>query len=319
MLTLILRQAALRAVVAVPTLIVVTCCTYVMLFSIGDPAAVVAGESATPEQVAQVRQSLGLDRSVVAQYLDWLAHAVRGDFGESLHHRGDVLGLVGQYLPATLLLSFLALAVAVLASVLMGSAVGARPGGLVDRGLGAVAVLGIAVPNFLVGYVLILVFSLWFGWFPSGGYRTPAEAGLLTTFRFLVLPSASLALGLMCVQTRTFRASLIKEYEADYVRTARMKGVSPSGVFFRHVARNASAPWVTVIGLEIGVLITGALLVESVFSIPGIGTLTLEAVQGQDFPVVQALVTLFALVILAVNLVTDLIALWLNPASRGLS
>ncbi|MGI5158961.1 ABC transporter permease [Microbispora sp. CA-102843] len=319
MFTLILRQAALRVLAAVPTLIVVTACTYVMLFAIGDPAAVVAGESATPEQVAQVRYSLGLDRPVMTQYLDWLGNAVRGDFGESLHSRGAVLGLIGQYLPPTLLLSFLALTVAVLASVLMGSAVGSRPGGLVDRGLGAVAVLGIAVPNFLVGYVLILVFSLWFRWFPAGGYRDPAEVGWGTALQFLALPAASLALGLMCVQMRTFRASLIKEYEGDYVRTARMKGVSPGGVFFRHVARNASAPWVTVIGLEVGVLITGALLVESVFAIPGIGTLTLEAVQGQDFPVVQALVALCALVILAANLITDLIALWLNPASRGLS
>ncbi|MFI0352616.1 ABC transporter permease [Actinomadura sp. 9N407] len=317
--TLIVTLVARRLLAAVPILAAVTFATYVMLFSIGDPASVVAGESATPEQVERVRNELGLDRPMVAQYLSWLGGALGGDLGASLHHRGSVTDLILENLPPTLLLSLLAMVIAVVASVLMGSAIGIRPGGPLDRGLRGVAVLGIAVPNFLVGLVLILVFAVWLPWFPSGGYRSPSEVGLGNALSYLLLPALALALSLMCQQMRTFRASLVKEYGAAYVGTVRMKGVSQRGVFFRHVSRNASAPLVTVIGLEVGVLITGALLVEVVFAIPGIGTLTLDAVRGQDFPVVQALVALFALVVLGANLVADLVASWLNPEARSRS
>ncbi|TDB91425.1 ABC transporter permease [Actinomadura sp. KC216] len=319
MAVLIVKLVARRLLAAVPILIVVTFGTYLMLFSIGDPASVVAGESASRQQVEQVRQELGLDRPLVAQYLSWLGDAARGDLGESLHHRGSVTALIGENLAPTLLLSLLAMVIAVVTSVLMGSAISLRPGGLVDRVLRGVAVLGIAVPNFLVGLMLILVFAVWLPWLPAGGYRSPSEVGLGEALWYLLLPALALALSLMCQQLRTFRASLVKEYGADYVGTARMKGVSRRGIFFRHVSRNASAPLVTVIGLEVGVLITGALLVEVVFAIPGIGTLTLDAVRGQDFPVVQALVALFALVVLGANLVADLVASWLNPEARSRS
>ena len=141
--------------------------------------------------------------------------------------------------------------------------------------------------------------------------------GLLNTLNYLLLPAVALALSLMCVQTRTLRASLRNQYGLDYIRTARMKGATEGQVFMRHAARNASAPLVTVIGLEVGVLITGALLVEVVFAVPGVGTLTIESVRSQDFPVVQALVTLFGAVVLLANLVADLVALWLNPLSRS--
>ncbi|TYB44105.1 ABC transporter permease [Actinomadura chibensis] len=317
--TLIVKLVARRLLAAVPILVVVTFATYAMLFSIGDPASVVAGESASAQQVEQVRHELGLDRPLPAQYLSWLGHAVRGDLGESLHHRGAVTALISENLAPTLLLSLLAMVIAVAAAVLMGAAIGMRPGGPLDRGLRAVAFLGIAVPNFLVGLVLILVFAVWLPWFPAGGYRSPSEVGLGDALWYLLLPALALALSLMCQQMRTFRASLVKEYGAAYVGTALMKGVSRRGVFFRHVSRNASAPLVTVIGLEVGVLITGALLVEVVFAIPGIGTLTLDAVRGQDFPVVQALVALFALVVLGANLVADLVASWLNPEARSRS
>ncbi|OLT27332.1 hypothetical protein BJF79_01660 [Actinomadura sp. CNU-125] len=319
MAALIVKLVIRRLLAAVPILLVVTFATYAMLFSIGDPASVVAGESATPAQVEQVREDLGLDRPLVVQYLAWLGDAVGGDLGESLHHRGSVTDLIWENLTPTLLLSLLAMVIAVVAALLMGSAIGMRPGGLLDRGLRGIAVLGIAVPNFLVGLLLILVFAVWLPWFPSGGYRSPSEVGLGNALWYLLLPALALALSLMCQQMRTFRTSLAKEYGAGYVDTARMKGVSRRGVFFRHVSRNASAPLVTVIGLEVGVLITGALLVEVVFAIPGIGTLTLDAVRGQDFPVVQALVALFAMVVIGANLVADLVASWLNPEARSRS
>ncbi|GAA3724736.1 peptide/nickel transport system permease protein [Spinactinospora alkalitolerans] len=314
---LILRKIGLRALSAIPILLAVTFGTYVMLFAIGDPASVVAGEGATPEQVEEVRQRLGLDRPIVLQYLAWLGNVLQGNLGESLHHKGAVTALLAQHMPPTLLLSLLALLLATVSAVAMGTAVGMRPDGLVDRGLRGLSLLGIAVPNFLVGLLLVLAFAIWLPWFPAGGYRTPAEVGVGPMLSYLVLPAIALGISLMCQQMRTFRASLVREYRADYVRTARMKGASERSVFFGHVSRNASGPLVTVIGLEIGVLITGALLVEAVFAIPGIGTLTLESVRGQDFPVVQGLVALFAAVVMAANLVADLVVLWLDPAARA--
>lgn len=317
MALLIFRQVAGRLLVAVPMLLAVTFGTFALLYSIGDPAAAIAGESASREQIETIREQHGLDRPIVVQYAAWLGSVLRGDLGVSMQNRGEVGHLVGQYLPPTLLLSALAMGMAVLSALVMGSIVGRRPDGWIDKAMQSFSLLGIAVPNFLVGLALILVFAIWLPLFPAGGYRPPEQVGLLGTLHYLFLPAAALALSLMCLQTRTFRASLIAEYRADYVRTARMKGAPERQVFFRHVGRNASAPLVTVIGLEVGVLITGALLVEVVFAVPGVGTLTIDSVRGQDFPVVQALVTLFGAVVLLANLVADLVALWLNPASRS--
>lgn len=312
-----LKTALMRLLAAVPIVLAVTFLTFLMLYSIGDPASVVAGESASPEQVEQVREDLGFDRPLLAQYGSWLAQAVQGDMGSSLHHKGPVASLLAQSMPPTLMLAGLAMTIAVAVTLLVGTMFGLRPGGLFDRLLRGFSLLGLAIPNFLVGLLLILVFAIWLGWLPSGGYRTVAEVGPAGTLRYLVLPAVSLALGLMCLQVRTFRASLVSEYQADYVRTAQMKGASRSATFFSHVARNAAGPWVTVIGLEVGILITGALLVESVFAIPGVGTLTLESVRGQDFPVVQGLVAVFAVVVISANLVADLVVMALNPAARA--
>ncbi|WP_235737661.1 ABC transporter permease [Nocardioides alcanivorans] len=317
MALLILRQLLGRLAVAVPMLLAVTFGAFMLLYEIGDPAAAMAGEGASREQIEEIRKDNGLDRPIITQYLSWLGHVLQGDLGQSMQHRGDVQALVSQYLPPTLLLSALAMGIAVVAALVAGSLAGMRPDGWLDKALQGVSLLGIAVPNFLVGLILILVFAIWWPLFPAGGYRTPEEVGLFGTLEYLVLPAVALALSLMCLQTRTLRASLRNEYKTDYIRTARMKGASEGQIFLRHAARNASAPLVTVIGLEVGVLITGALLVEVVFAVPGIGTLTIESVRGQDFPVVQALVALFGAVVLLANLLADLVALWLNPLSRS--
>lgn len=316
MTALILRQVLGRLLIAVPMLLAVTFGTFVMLYSIGDPAAAIAGDGASAEDIATIREARGFDRPIPVQYADWLGQIVRGDLGESIQNRGTVAHLVSQHLPPTLLLSAMAMGIAIAAALVAGAVVGMRPGGLFDRAMQGISLLGIAIPNFLLGLGLILVFAIWIPVFPAGGYRPPSEVGLATTLQYLVLPSLALALSLMCLQTRTYRASLISEYRADYVRTARMKGVPDWRVFLRHAGRNASAPLATVIGLEVGVLITGALLVEVVFAVPGIGTLTIDAVRGQDFPVVQALVALFAAVVLVANMIADLVALWLNPSAR---
>jgi peptide/nickel transport system permease protein len=210
-----------------------------------------------------------------------------------------------------------ALLVSVLLSLTMGVMVGLRPNGWLDRILRGVAMLGIAIPNFLLGLVLMLVFAVWLQWLPAGGYRSWAESGT-DMLRYLALPVGALAVALICQQMRTLRASLLKEYQADYVRSARMKNLSETEIFFKHVLRNASAPLVTVIGLEVGALVTGSILVESVFAVPGVGTLMVESVHGQDFAVVQALVLLAAVVVLLANLAADVVALWLNPTARSI-
>ncbi|WP_122816091.1 ABC transporter permease [Nocardioides pantholopis] len=317
MTMLVLRQLAGRVLVAVPLLLAVTFGTFLLLFAVGDPASAMAGDSATAEEIEQIRVDNGFDRPAVVQYADWLGQVLRGDLGESIQNRGTVSHLVGQHLPPTLQLSAMAMGIAIVVTLVAGVAIGLRPGGWLDRITQGISLLGLAVPNFLVGLALILVFTIWIPLFPSGGYREASEVGLVASLEYLVLPALALALSLMCLQTRTFRASLLTEYRQDYVRTARMKGVPERRVFLRHVARNAAAPLVTVIGLEVGVLITGALLVEVVFAVPGIGSLTIDSVRGQDFPVVQTLVALFGAIILFANLLADLVALWLNPVSRS--
>ncbi len=317
MTLLILRHLTTRVLIAIPLLLAVTLGTFLMLYSIGDPAAALAGEGATNAQIQEIRVAYGLDKPVLQQYATWLGNTLSGDLGSSMANKGSVSELVGDYLPPTLMLSAYAMLIATVTAVIMGSVVGSRPGGITDKIMQGISLLGVAIPNFLLALLLILIFAIQFQFLPPGGYRTPESVGLAETLKYLTLPALSLALSLMCLQTRTFRASLIEQYRSDYVRTARMKGAQAGTIFFRHVARNAAAPLVTVIGLEVGVLITGALLVEVVFAVPGVGTLTIESVRGQDFPVVQALVALFGAVVLGANLIADLVALWLNPVARS--
>lgn len=315
MTAILLRQVAARLVVAIPTLLVVTLFTYAMLFQVGDPAASIAGDNATAEQIAQIRHSLGLDRPFLTQYGDWLSHALHGDLGQSLHHEGSTTYLLSRYLPPTLWLVGGAMLLSIVCSLIMGMISGLRPNGIVDRGFRLISMLGIAVPNFLLGLVLVLIFAVQAQALPAAGYR-PFSEGAGQAIQYLILPVIALALALICQQARTLRAAVLKEYQADYVRTARMKNLSESAIFFRHVLRNALAPLVTVIGLEVGALVTGAVLVEAVFAIPGIGTLAIQSVRGQDFAVVQALIALAALVVIGANLLADLVATWLNPVSR---
>ncbi|MGW5383592.1 ABC transporter permease [Nocardia sp. NPDC003963] len=316
MLLLSIRRIVSRVLISIPLLFAVTFGTFVLLYSIGDPAAALAGDTATPEQIAELRTQLGLDEPLLVQYGKWLSGFLGGDLGTSMQNRGEVSGLVGEHLPPTLLMAAMAMGIAVLMTLVIGSAVGVRPNGWLDRTMQGISLLGVAIPNFLLGLGLILVFAIWVPVLPAGGFQPVSQAGLLGTLRFLILPALALALSLMALQTRTFRSAVVTEYNADYVRTARMKGAGPTRIFFRHIARNASAPLVTVIGLEVGVLITGALMVEVVFAVPGVGTLMIDSVRGQDFPVVQAMVALFGAVVLAANLVADLVVLWLDPASR---
>lgn len=315
MKSILLRQAAYRIAVAIPILFAVTLFTFYMMFKLGDPASAVAGDSATPERLAQIRSQMGFDRPILVQYFDWLGSALTGDFGDSLQEKVPTMSMLADYLPPTILLVGGAMVVSLVLTVIFGVAIGIRPGGWADRASRAFAALGMAVPNFLLGLILVVIFSVQLHLLPSGGYRLLGD-GLGVAAKYMILPVVALSVGLVCQQLRTFRASLLKEYRSDYVRTARMKNLSERRIFFTHVLRNAAAPLVTVIGIEIGALVTGAILVEAVFAIQGIGTLTIESVRVQDFAVVQALVAVTALVVIGANFVADMIATWLNPAGR---
>ncbi|ROZ45657.1 ABC transporter permease [Rhodococcus sp. WS3] len=313
---LLLRKVVTRSLIAVPILLVVTLFTYVMMFQVGDPASAIAGDTATPEQIAAIRSDLGLDRPVLTQYFSWLGNALQGDLGASLHQKGTTTSLLADYLPPTVLLVGSAMSISVLCSVIMGLVIGLRPDGWLDRVFRAIAMVGMAIPNFLLGLILVLVFSVWLKIFPAAGYRMLGD-GVGQAVKYLALPVLALSLALICQQVRTFRASLLKEYEADYVRTARMKNLSEPAIFFKHVVRNAAAPLITVIGIEIGALVTGAILVEAVFAIQGVGTLTISSINSQDFAIVQALVAITALVVIGANLIADVISTWLNPVGEA--
>ncbi len=212
MTLLILRHVTTRVLIAIPLLLAVTLGTFLMLYSIGDPAAALAGEGATNAQIQEIRVAYGLDKPVLQQYATWLGNTLSGDLGSSMANKGSVSELVGDYLPPTLMLSAYAMLIATVTAVIMGSVVGSRPGGITDKIMQGISLLGVAIPNFLLALLLILIFAIQFQFLPPGGYRTPESVGLAETLKYLTLPALSLALSLMCLQTRTFRASLIEQY-----------------------------------------------------------------------------------------------------------
>lgn len=312
----ILRAILTRLAFAVPALLVVTFLTFALLTTLGDPAAAVAGDSATPEQLAIVREQLGLDRPLIVQYISWLGDALQGNFGLSFQGGVPVSDLLSLTLPVTLWLSLFAMVFALAFSLFAGFVAGLKPGSFLDRALTGFSILGMAIPNFIVGLILVLFFSVWLGWLPGFGYVPPQES-VGEWIRHLILPASALALGLLAQQLRTLRASIIKESGADYVRTARAKGLSEGGVVVKHVTRNSLLPLVAVVGLQVGRIVSGAIFVETVFSLPGVGNLTVNAVLTQDYPVVLALVMVFGAVILIANLVVDLLTEVISPITRS--
>lgn len=304
-----------RLVTAVPTLLIVTFLTYVLLYSLGDVVAVIAGENATLEERETIARELGLDRSVFVQYLSWLGHAVRGDLGVSFQSKGSTSDMIALYLPPTIWLSVLALLWSTVLALLIGYISARFPDSALDRALVSLTVIGMAIPNFLLGLILVLVLSLWLPLLPAGGYAPPGDS-LGAWFSHLLLPSVALALALLCQQARTLRASMRREIGEDYVRTARAKGLGPGSVIVKHVTRNALLPMVTVVGLQLRQVITGAILIEGIFGIAGIGMLTVKSVVTRDYPVVMGLVLLFAGIVIIANLIVDVSYDWLSPIAR---
>ena len=305
-----------RLLSLVPVLLVVAVVVFMLLRWVpGDPAAVIAGESATAEQVIALRQRMGLDQPVTHQFALWLGQVLRGDFGESYFFRKPVLELIVQRMEPTLALGAFALLLAVVVAVPMGVVAAFSQGSWVDRGVMAASVLGFSTPVFVVGYALMYLFAVELEWLPVQGYARLSE-GLGPFLERLVLPGVTLALVYVALVARITRASVLEVLGEDHVRTARAKGLTEREVLVHHALRNAAVPVLTVIGIGLAVLIGGAVVTESVFAIPGLGRLTVEAVLSRDFPVIQALILLFSVGYVLVNLLIDIGYAFLDPRIR---
>ena len=308
---------ARRLAVLVPTLLVVS----VLIFSLqqllpGDPALALAGEEHDPAVVAAIRARYHLDRPLVVQYGIWLGKVLRGDFGESLRNRIPVAELVASKLPVTVELALCSMAIALLIGLPAGIVSAARKGTPIDVAANLVALSGLSVPHFWLGIMLILLFAVRLGWLPASGYVPPWESlprNLLT----ILLPSFVLGTGVAGVMMRHTRSAMLETLSADYVRTARAKGVSERLVVLKHALRNALIPVITLGAIEFGRLLSGAVLTEQIFAIPGFGKLLVDGVFNRDYAVVQAVVLVSASLYLLLNLLADILYFVVNPRLRG--
>jgi peptide/nickel transport system permease protein len=310
------QYVARRLLATIPVMAVVATFVFLLLrLTTGDPAAIIAGDNATSQDVAAIRTRLGLDRPLPQQFAIWLGNVARGDLGESFFFKRKVTDLIVSRIEPTLSLAVCTIVLAVAIAVPLGVLAAWRQGSWVDRGVMALSVLGFSVPVFVIGYCLIYVFAIQFGWLPVQGYQ-PLADGFGGFIERLVLPSFTLSVIYVALIARITRTSVLEVMNADYVRTARAKGLADLAVLMRHVLRNAAVPIVTVIGLGIALLIGGVVVTESVYSIPGLGRLTVDAVLARDYPTVQAVVLLFSMVYVLINLLVDLTYTFLDPRIR---
>jgi peptide/nickel transport system permease protein len=305
-----------RLLATLPVMAVVAVFVFSMLrLTPGDPAAIIAGAAATSQDIVLIRQKLGLDRPIVAQFFIWLGRVLSGDFGESFFYKKQVAELIADRVGPTLSLATLTMALSILISVPLGVIAAYRQGTWLDRIVMGFSVLGFSVPVFVIGYVLIYVFSIKLNWLPVQGYQ-PLSEDLGGFVQRLILPSLALSVIYIALIARITRTSVLEVLGEDYIRTARAKGLTNRVVLMRHALRNAAVPIVTVIGLGIALLIGGVVVTESVFSIPGLGRLTVDAVLARDYPTVQAVILLFSLTYVLINLLVDVAYPLLDPRIR---
>jgi len=298
------------------TLLIVSFIIFLVMQAVpGDPAEIILGMSAQPDTLAALRSQLGLDQSLLQRYLNWLLGLLQGDLGDSYTYSTSVAQLIGERLKVTLPLTGLAVFLSVLISLPLGVTAAAKPNGIIDSFASLFSQMGIAVPNFWIGLLLILGISLTFGWFPAGGF--PGwEAGLWSALNALILPAVALAIPQAAVLTRVTRAAVIEITGEDFVRTARAKGATPNYVLWHHVMPNALIPIVTMLGMQISILIAGAILVENVFNLPGMGKLAYQALAQRDLIVIQDVVLFFAAIVIIINFFVDALYTVLDPRLR---
>jgi peptide/nickel transport system permease protein len=286
-----------------------------LYISPGDPAAVIAGDIATDEDIARIRAKLGLDQPYFVRFGTWLWALAHGDLGVSIFTNLPVSQLIGQRLEPTAALTLCTLIVTVLTAVPIGVIAAWRVGTWVDRVVMGFSVLGFSVPVFVFAYLLMLVFSIELEWLPVQGYVSITE-GFWPFLRHMILPSVALGTVYMALIARITRASMLEVLSQDYIRTAQAKGLASRDVLMRHALKNAAVPIVTVIGIGIALLISGVVVTETVFAIPGIGRLTVDAILRRDYPIIQAVTLLFSAVYVLINLAVDLSYTLLDPRIR---
>jgi len=281
----------------------------------GDPAAIIAGDQATPDDVERIRASLGLDRPFLVRFFGWLLDVLSGDLGKSIFTNLPVTHMIAQRVQPTLSLMVLTLILALSVAIPAGVVAAWKQGSLIDRAVMMMAVMGFSVPVFVVGYVLAYIFALVLDWLPVQGY-TPLEQGLVPWVRNLILPAVALGAVYIALIARITRATMLEVLSQDYIRTAKAKGLGQRGILFLHALKNAAVPIVTIVGIGFAALIGGAVVTESVFAIPGLGRLTVDAILRRDYPVIQGVVLLFSFVYVAVNLLVDLLYTLFDPRIR---
>jgi len=301
---------------ALPTLVLVSLITFGLMRLIpGDPAVVIAGISATPADVAQIRNELGLDQPLLTQLWRWYAGLLHGDLGRSLLLGSDVTGAVLGRLPVTLILSGYALVLTLLIGIGGGVLAALRQNTVVDQAAMLGAMLGISMPSFFFGPLLVLLFAVHLGWLPTSGWVSP-WVDPWGWFRAATLPAVSLALLQVGLLARITRSSMLEVLRQDYVRTARAKGLSPLAVVGKHALANAMVPITTVVGIAVSLLVSGSVVIEAIFSVPGLGQLLTQAVLNRDYPLVQGGLLLLTVVLVGVNILVDVLYAALDPRVR---
>ncbi len=305
-----------RVLATIPVMAIVALFVFSLLYiAPGDPAAVIAGDQATPADVERIRASLGLDRPFLVRFGEWVWNILNGDMGVSIFTNLPVTTMIKQRIEPTLSLMILTLCLAITIAVPMGVIAAWKQGTWIDRAVMGFAVLGFSVPVFVVGYVLAYVFALELDWLPVQGY-TAFSNGFFPWLENLILPAIALGGVYIALIARITRATMLEVLQQDYIRTARAKGAGQTNILFLHALKNAAVPIVTVIGIGIALLIGGAVVTESVFAIPGLGRLTVDAILRRDYPVIQGVVLLFSFIYVLVNLLIDLLYTLFDPRIR---
>ena len=312
MLSYIIR----RLLGVIPVMLVVGIFVFSLLhLAPGDPAAIIAGDNATEANVARIRANLGLDRPLLEQFASWGWATVRGDLGVSMFSNIAVTTLVEQRIGPTVSLAATTMLVAISIAITLGILAAWKAGSLLDRAVMGLAVAGFSVPVFVVGYILVYFFALQWHWLPVQGY-VPLSEGFWPWLRHLILPSLALGMAYVALIARITRASMLEVLAEDYIRTASAKGVATLPMLLSHALKNAAVPIITVIGIGVALLMSGVVITESVFNIPGVGRLVVDAITRRDYPIIQGVMVVFAAVYVLINLVIDILYCFIDPRIR---
>lgn len=304
-----------RILAAIPVMGFVALIVFLLLRLSGDPAASLAGDAATPEQIERIRDQLGLNDPLFVQFFRWIGELLRGDFGTSLLSNTPVTTMIAQRMEPTISLALTTITLSVLIAVPLGVLAAWKQGTLIDRFVMLVSVVGFSVPIFVIGYLMISFFAMELRWFPVQGFRS-IDRGLQAFAERITLPTLTLTLLYVALIARITRTSMLEILNDDYIRTARAKGLPEWKVLLRHALRNCSVPIITIIGIGFALIISGVVVTETVFNLPGLGRLTVDAVLARDYPVIQAVILLSSLIYVVINLLIDIAYVLLDPRIR---